>query len=491
MVSRDTAKLAVGQQVAGRYLLLSVPQLLMGWWVYANGTTLGNESSGANVSLQLLDVRVWLACAEMRERRLFLEEGRTPHYRLSELQRLVGGGLPRLRASVRRLRAVGLIRWDGVTLELASSPEELKVQDLSGFWETLTLIENRARRVPVPRRMVRFMAGGATKVEIGTLLAHLLRCCYRQRGGRVTSIGNCCSAWVEDVFMVNASSVKEARARLMRRGLLTQVKQEQWHRNRYGARVEVNLQWETNSAGANLPRGACADGTESRPLEAVIHNETPTAIETVSLPTEGSKNQPSGGAPETPTGVFQRVGGKHEQSETGKGRTSRPTLKHVLVEDLASIERLETLHSEATTLGLAPKGERGVLEFVSLATHAYRYGTKNPPGLFARLLRDQKWHFITQDDEDAARARLREHERRVPPSSIDQLLCLKTSSTPEPVQADSALDQDARMVMLLRKTLASRGMTDPERVFLELSRQRPEWTRERWTRANEQLFKRT
>lgn len=81
----------------------------------------------------------------------------------------------------------------------------------------------------------------------------------------------------------------------------------------------------------------------------------------------------------------------------------------MLQQDLGSTERLLVLHGEAVARGLAPAGERGVLELVSLAEHARRYGTTNPPGLFAKLLRDQKWHFITQDDEELARARFRAH----------------------------------------------------------------------------------
>ena len=80
-------------QVAGGYLVMSGPQLVLPWQLYAEKR------------LQLLDVRVWFACAEMSERRRFTEVGREPTYKFAEVAKLVGAkGLSRVRAALKRLR---------------------------------------------------------------------------------------------------------------------------------------------------------------------------------------------------------------------------------------------------------------------------------------------------------------------------------------------------------------------------------------------------
>jgi hypothetical protein len=89
-------------------------------------------------------------------------------------------------------------------------------------------------------------------------------------------------------------------------------------------------------------------------------------------------------------------------------------------EDLKSITRLLTLYGDAVGWGLARCGEAGRLEFVAAAVHAVRTATKNPCGLFATIVRKGLWDFVTQSDEDYARARLAgffEGKRRNPGSA--------------------------------------------------------------------------
>lgn len=120
---------------------------------------------------------------------------------------------------------------------------------LSGFWELLSKIENNKRKVPVPRRVVRLLAHGAGRVVTATVLGHLLRCLY-YRNGECKPLGNCKASWVADVFGVNASNVKAARKHLIEIGLFVLVEMpEEWHRNRWGARIGVNLQWRGASGG--------------------------------------------------------------------------------------------------------------------------------------------------------------------------------------------------------------------------------------------------
>src|SRR5205823_1970722 len=86
-----------------------------------------------------------------------------------------------------------------------------------------------------------------------------------------------------------------------------------------------------------------------------------------------------------------------------------PTLRHIVPEDLQDTARLLLLFEQAYQEGLIGKSESERLTFVSLAEHARVVGAQNPCGLFAELLRRERWHFITEHDEDAAYARLKAH----------------------------------------------------------------------------------
>ena len=73
----------------------------------------------------------------------------------------------------------------------------------------------------------------------------------------------------------------------------------------------------------------------------------------------------------------------------------KPDLRDVVPEDLRDTGRLLDLYEQAVGLGLAAASECGRLRFVAAAEHARVIGTKNPCGLFVRLVRGGLWHFAT------------------------------------------------------------------------------------------------
>lgn len=88
-----------------------------------------------------------------------------------------------------------------------------------------------------------------------------------------------------------------------------------------------------------------------------------------------------------------------------------PRLDDIRREDLADTARLLDLHRQAVDRGLVPAGEAGRLRFVAAAEHARGVGTVNAPGLLARIVRGGLWRYLTAEDEDRARRRLREFDR--------------------------------------------------------------------------------
>jgi hypothetical protein len=69
--------------------------------------------------------------------------------------------------------------------------------------------------------------------------------------------------------------------------------------------------------------------------------------------------------------------------------------------------RLLALYEQAIAQGLIGSSEAERLTFVALAQHVLPYRPENAGGLFRKLLMTRSYQVITQDDEDAARQRLK------------------------------------------------------------------------------------
>jgi hypothetical protein len=147
-------------------------------------------------------------------------------------------------------------------------------------------------------------------------------------------------------------------------------------------------------------------------------------------------------------------------------------------EDLKDTGRLLELYEQAVEQGLVTASEHDRLRFVAAAEHARGIGTRNPCGLLARLVRGGLLHFVTYDDEVAASARLRRHLHRGIPEV-----------GPSPRVGIAAIgpgfSEDAKLVQAVQAAAARAGYRG--HAFPLLKRQKPEWTRERWDRAVEDL----
>lgn len=422
----------------GGYRLISVVQLVMAWWAYRTRL------------VRFLDFRVYLAVHEAVARRCGLERGREARYELEELRRLTGARhTGAVRHALRRLEGVGLLRWGRGEVTFAVSPDELHAEELGSFWAMLELVENRKRRVPVPRRTLRLLAGGARRVVAATVLGHLFRCVYVRDGG-CTFEGRCKASWVAETFGVAERRVKDARAHLQAIGWLKVGAAPQWLLNRYGAPVVVNLAWEQC--------GAKFSTTESAPPSAVFTAESAPPDSDQKPPTERTEHQKPTGAGGPATGVSSE-------------KLEQPDLRHLVIEDLKRTDRLLELFGQAAKRGLVDGGDVARLNFVGAAEHALVIGSRNPCGLFAWLLRNRRFEFVTQADEDSAQRRIKELLYGKPEREKEKP---RRSLVP-------ALSDDARLVQAVRAALLRRSVfEDP---LPHVQRAKPEWTRERWERA--------
>jgi hypothetical protein len=424
----------------GGFLFVTVTQLAMVWWAYRRG------------HIQLKDLRVWFGALELVARRCGLKDEREACYTTKELRKLVAGRGGE-EDSIRRLEAVGLLSWSETEITYAKDVSDLHIEDVSTLHEMLSRIQNNRRKVPVPRQIVRFIASPSKRCVIATLLGHLIRCLY-YRAGECVSGGFCKASWVAEVFTIDIRNVKASRKFLADTlGLLEYVRIPQSLQNRYGQKVIIHLSWH----GAAVDKSN-HDRSELPPPEAQTDTGLPPLEEHKKPLREYKHQKPATG------GTF--AGGLEAKRE------EKPTLRHIVPDDLTDTARLLILFDEAQAQGLIGGNESERLTFV--ATAELRAIT-NAPGLFAELERRRLWHFVTQDDEDQAHQRLRAHfyEGR------------EDGRPPARRRPEGALSQDALFVADISARLRQTGFTGE--VFAAVSQELPEWTRERWEKAVHEL----
>jgi hypothetical protein len=462
----------------GGFVFLTVQQLCLVWWAYRIRL------------IHLRDFRVWFAAQEMGARRCQLDPGQVPEYTLQELHRLVGGvGGEHLRASLRRLEAVGLLTWSSTKLTFATSFTALRsVHDLLDLHTMYNAIANNRRRVPVPRQAIRLIAGGCRATVIATMLGHLMRCLY-YRNHHCISGGWCKASWIADVFRMDLRNIKAARKHLVTIGLLQTLDTPQSLCNHWGNYILLNLSWTRATVKKTSQDDAQTPSSESPPPPAFSTTKLPPPHKEYKEPFQELQHQkpapqadiptlpqPFPLAAPAPSGPASGVD-TQKREKTKKAKNHTPTLSHIVLEDLTDTTRLLALFEQAHTQGLLGKSDSERLTFLSLAEHAKVVGSYNPCGLFAELTRRKCWHFVTESDEDAAYRRLKQHLYGQLPPSVSAPARL----TPAPPK----LSKDAFMVRELQRELARQGWHGD--IFAWVHQYDPAWSRARWERATAEL----
>ncbi len=325
--------------------------------------------------ITLYDVRVWLACHEMVARRCCIDEAVEPSYGESEALKLVGSGREcKIRKSVRRLQEAGLLEWSKqrLNVDMEQRPVEAWVE---------AKVKNVRRKIPVPRRMLRYMAGCRSRVMIATLLGHLVRCLYYRKDCCVSG-GRCKASWIADVFGVDIRGVKRTRKELVKMGWLVPGRASQQALNRWGMQIIIRVQRADEKAGS---------GTNLPPPETAGVTNLPPPISNRELSMRSMNQKPGGTA----------------GAEMESGRRKQAALNRIRLEDLREPRRLDGLYRQAVAGGLVPGSPASRLQWFAAAEHAVEAGERNPCGLFVSMYRRGLWRHITQGQEDVARVKLK------------------------------------------------------------------------------------
>lgn len=380
---------AIAAKPEGGYAFVAAQGLIKVWGGYTCG------------SLTLRDVRVWLAAHAVAATRCQLAKGRSPHFRIDELQELVNTvSLHEVARSVRRLEAVGVLDWSESALRFLSSGAIIDTEDEVN--RIATSVVNARRKIPVHRRLLTFMAASRSKALIATVLGHLFRCVYYRRKG-VCSGGMVKASWIAEVFSVDVRNVKRIRAQLVANGLLVCREAPQLVLNRHGVPTVVNLAWKAPSIVD--PRKSPSPATRR-------DRKTPPPRETGNSFRYENHEPPS---PAVSDGVRKR---------TGKTLLTC-TLTSADLRDPAALMRV---HRAAAARGDCGAGEAGRLLVFAAAAHALRVATTNAPGLLVANITNRRWH-MAGIDEDAGRAMLRAVPGTPPPPAD----AFRTTSVQPPV----------------------------------------------------------
>ena len=411
MVCSSTAK------PKGGFRFISVAQLCALWSAY-HAKLIGPG-----------DLQVWFAAQEMVARRcLAMKSKQRVAYTIAELHKLTEREGEK--ASLKRLAQYGLLTWSPEAITFPIDPflagQQTRKQDM------LKLVRNNQRQVPVQRRMLRYLAGGCSRVMVATILGHLFRCLY-YRKGECRPVGLCKASWIADVFDVSERAVKTARQGLEALGWLERIETKQWVLNRYGQKMAINLHWDVPAASKPVagsapkiaplastfcPEIAPPDSNEKLPTETKKdQNPVGTASSgfLLTLVSEAREQIRNGTAPVETEGpvVICRSAASHTQKKSVASQPepvlAAPSLRNVVLEDLRDTERLLVLYHQAIETQLVEGSEATQLAFFALAQHVIAYGPKNPGGLFRQLLTRKQFQVITQAEEDAAVCQLKRH----------------------------------------------------------------------------------
>ena len=444
---------AVRRSPEGGYRLIPVREIAAVWFLHRTGR------------LRFADIRAYLACQEAVARRCVVRSGKAPTFTPREILALTGGGLGRVTASLARLERCGVLSFSRSAIEFTHERLADRLKP-SGFPQFLERFPNHDRLLPVPRRSLRLLCGGARASLAAMLLGHLVWGLYRDGQGVFRPVGRVRLSWISETFGMDAVRVEEARTQLIDIGWLIPEESGRVESDRSGAKFRINLSWK---------RGAPSSMAATGPSAAV----------------PGAGSTPAGSDMEPPAGVFgdqkPACGGppgvRISQPEGNGAGEAKPTLRHVVPEDLRYTRRLLELHDQAVDSGWVGPSESERLKWVAAAEHARVVGTTNPCGLFARLVRSKFWHYLTQDDEDAANRRLKAFLYGGPPSvKVPLPGVLGTAVRGGQGTLRPGLSEDARFVRDVTHVLRQRGVPESS-MWRLVHRERPEWTQERWDRA--------
>jgi hypothetical protein len=364
-------------------------------------------------------LRVYFACVEAHaiRRAAGLRKSKrhgehfSPRFGVREVAQLTGLTERLVRRELKRLEAAALLAFTPTEITFDNSVQ----MDGEGMTFAASLAGKRSlsRPVPVPRRMVRYLAACRRPAVTKTILAYALRgLVIERRTGAVRGVGAVKASWIAEHLGLSLRAVKSARRVLIELGWITRdVGSVQRKLNRDGAYFTINLAWD-----GSLPAPRILGVETATPLGRA--DSAPPAAQTCSVsapPSERqetyfvSKNQKPSAPPKSGTGDLQKE--------------REPDLRDVKAIDLEAFSRTEALYEQAVAAGIVERSDASYLNWFAAAVRAKTTSAGDPVRLFLGIVRKRLWHHITQEQEDRARRAIVRYRCGRAPSLPVELLC--------------------------------------------------------------------
>jgi len=216
-------------------------------------------------AIALGTLRVWLGTLELVEKRCCTDPDAPVYYDPEELRRLLH--VPRLepvRAALQRLEDLGLLAWSPPAIQFLPHARALREALTQDSYQTLRAqLAPGLRWVPVPRRLLVWLAQEGQPGVIATALGVLLRC-MRYKARQCVAGGRVAAPWIATVFGVAERTVQRAMQVLQGCGWLARLAVQPERERPHGRYTVINLAWERPGATGETRDTRQAAATASR-----------------------------------------------------------------------------------------------------------------------------------------------------------------------------------------------------------------------------------
>lgn len=275
--------------------------------------------------------------------------------------------------------------------------------------------------VPVPRRVVRFLAKCERRSTLLVLLTYLERGLSLDKG-KIKTAGTAKASLIAEKTGLTIRSVRTARAELLELGLITpDTTKYQRKLNKDGSYFTINLSWnESKNTARVINRKGSAETSNDLEAEKVpVDNSRPLAAKISPLPIKNNtkisppyrnkissnefRNQKTQSKASNSSGVFSK--------REGEGKVLLPpSIRNVQRIDLEQFSRCKTLYQQACETKLLRHSEATFLNFVGAAVRAKSSKDGDSVKIFMGILKKNLWMNITQEQEDRARMAIKKYD---------------------------------------------------------------------------------
>ena len=322
------------------------------------------------------------------------------HFTVDELIELTK--LPRriIKKSLRQLHATGIVSWSAQEVTI-----ERPIQAYSNAQVGIIGETSAKRLVPLPRRVLRFLARCRKASLIRVMLAYMVRGLRRSKKDGINNKGAVKCSWIVELTGLCLRSVQTARKALIDLGWLSKdTSSTQRKLNRTGSYFVINVEWAERSLQANV------GGEKKEPLFA-----SPPPQKRTLFASPIKKQRTSYGS--TKTKITQSL--KEEIPPDGSGFCKKISFKNIKPEYLKTVSGVFALYHSALKLKLFTHSEQNLLNFFAAAVKAKR-SWRNSVAMFVWTVKNG-FQFITDQDEIRAQEILKKNNRRKFSESFENL----------------------------------------------------------------------